>query len=41
MNGDALLALAVVAAAAGYLARLAWRAWGARRKPSGGCDHCR
>lgn len=40
-SGDTLLALAVVLAAAGYLGRLAWRAWGAARKPGGGCDHCR
>lgn len=41
MSGDTLLAGAVVVAAAGYLARLAWRAWGAGRKSGGGCDHCR
>jgi hypothetical protein len=41
MTADTLLVGAVVAAAAGYLARLAWRAWGAGRKASGGCDHCR
>lgn len=41
MSVDALLVGAVVAAAAGYLARLAWRAWGAGRKSAGGCDHCR
>lgn len=41
MSGDTLLAAAVVAAAVGYLGRLAWRSWGAKRKAAGGCDHCR
>ena len=41
MTADTLLVGAVVAAAAGYLARLAWRAGGAGRTASGGCDHCR
>ncbi|MCC7003951.1 MAG: FeoB-associated Cys-rich membrane protein [Gemmatimonadaceae bacterium] len=40
MPADTLIALAIVAAAVGFLVRRAWRSSRARKAGGPGCDNC-